>query len=964
VAILGIVEWFIFILHTYYAGLDTDKEALFAKVHFTLFYTAIFNAITSSILYMACVAATNKLWVKTEDLEINHYIELREEFERIQFELSERGSQVAAAASSAAASSSRARASNSNSSSFFSTDRMPWFKRQDSTVETPFKFREFLDQTKARIRHPGLIRRYNKLLIQVRFHELRIHFIEANNLPLKFKVSDYLRKCEQSVLIRLIHVSSFAWIVLMACINLIYFTMSMIAYGTGSLNGTDTAMVIIYYGVCGLFIMMSLLILQRVKYIFSQIMRMKLVDESPVRDSVILKTNNVGDDENFQLQNHEEHQQQQNSEEGAPNKTQEIDTSAVNMVIAPSHDGSAIVKPTLGSRSKSTQPFSQLDLFWFRNPNLIVGAIQFMQFGYAIALSLVIIFWKEIEAAHDKGLRDAGVVLTVYCLFCQGLFLIIMAQVIPRFTLCTNLGQLVNRKKLRELMANYHLEEATKRREKQLRLREDQENAAALLEVNQQHNTNIHKKRTLERRPSNTSDKFEQLKELVSKATKDLPKVARENRKPRRRRARAVSDGVAAMRFMSERTLAAIPTPSFADDSSDITGVSGISKKITSDRHLDRTDSAESHTSGVGASTSTLSTSPPASTPARRRHRKKAISEGVSGMRHGGGLFDENDETSIDSTPSQDSSLGDRNDSNTWSKVGGARVGGLFPMVPVLEDIPIQATSLSKLVTDTVLDENNLHGITSPKIEIELKEESPTPPRTHALDWGQRLNIEQLSHEAGKAAAAEEEGTMAADDESVMYHSDSDGDDIPECKREESPEEIEAPKVSLSQKIRNLMLTGAFRYMVGIFGTMTCFFYVCVRMEMLLVYGHDVYFPVWLFDEIEPNVFFWLEFTWYCIFLIEGLVMAYILLPGPERTGRADMCMAGLSGFVLSCLCLILLLSAEAIRSPDYGPFGSREEAGVGRIEPFTALIGLRFLRYRFGTIMYVYTFVRSRPAL
>ena len=50
-------------------------------------------------------------------------------------------------------------------------------------------FKRFWRDVYMKLRHPRLFLRKRKLLIPVRFHELRHHFIEQNGLTPKFKVS-------------------------------------------------------------------------------------------------------------------------------------------------------------------------------------------------------------------------------------------------------------------------------------------------------------------------------------------------------------------------------------------------------------------------------------------------------------------------------------------------------------------------------------------------------------------------------------------------------------------------------------------------------------------------------------------------------------------------------------------------------------------------------------------------------
>jgi hypothetical protein len=100
----------------------------------------------------------------------------------------------------------------------------------------------------------------------------------------------------------------------------------------------------------------------------------------------------------------------------------------------------------------------QLALFWGGDPKLVIAAIQFMQFGYAVALSVIIIFWEEIN--------DGSVAMVTYMLVigvCYTIFVNVTAQVIPRYTLCTNLGQQKDQKRLHETLAEHLLEDAKRR---------------------------------------------------------------------------------------------------------------------------------------------------------------------------------------------------------------------------------------------------------------------------------------------------------------------------------------------------------------------------------------------------------------------------------------------------------------------------------------------------------------------
>lgn len=100
----------------------------------------------------------------------------------------------------------------------------------------------------------------------------------------------------------------------------------------------------------------------------------------------------------------------------------------------------------------------QRDLFWGSNPRIVIVVIQYMQFGFAFAFSVVFTFHQEIQA--NKSLSNVffpypflGFALTYV------IFLMIMTDVLPWYTLCTSMGQLVNQERLHETLAEMKLEE-------------------------------------------------------------------------------------------------------------------------------------------------------------------------------------------------------------------------------------------------------------------------------------------------------------------------------------------------------------------------------------------------------------------------------------------------------------------------------------------------------------------------
>ena len=229
-ATLGLVELFIFLLLKYHGdSIDKERKEVFADVHFALFYTAIFNAFQSVLVAIVARASSYKLWVQTEQLELDHYVEIREEFERLQSEYDLRSSWRGAGAA------------------------------MTTLAKT--------------VAYSGLRKnRYHDLLVQVRFHELRLYFLEGNGLPLTLKVSDYLKRCELKVLISLVHISGMAWLFLTGGLNLIYFAMGMVAYKTGDPKATGVALTWIFFMLMFIFILICLCLYMKMRKIFQAIL--------------------------------------------------------------------------------------------------------------------------------------------------------------------------------------------------------------------------------------------------------------------------------------------------------------------------------------------------------------------------------------------------------------------------------------------------------------------------------------------------------------------------------------------------------------------------------------------------------------------------------------------------------------------------------------------------------------------
>jgi len=72
----------------------------------------------------------------------------------------------------------------------------------------------------------------------------------------------------------------------------------------------------------------------------------------------------------------------------------------------------------------------QLKLFPMGDPNIVVSMIQFMQFGYAIALAVVVVFWDDMNNGGSVPAKYYFLVTVV----CLSIFIMVISRLLPRYT--------------------------------------------------------------------------------------------------------------------------------------------------------------------------------------------------------------------------------------------------------------------------------------------------------------------------------------------------------------------------------------------------------------------------------------------------------------------------------------------------------------------------------------------------
>ena len=189
-----------------YFEVNLEKERVFADVHFTLFFVAIINALIGCLIYFLAMRVAENTWVKMEALDTNHYIAIRQQYDQVRKQMKNIRYDAAVNAEK------KNRKSSDNSSvstsslspgeiesESYPANQTPTF----SSLSSNSKEREknFVSTIGALLEKPAntlsfgqhnllkgiLQKKHDELLVQLRFHDLRVHFIETHDLPSNFR---------------------------------------------------------------------------------------------------------------------------------------------------------------------------------------------------------------------------------------------------------------------------------------------------------------------------------------------------------------------------------------------------------------------------------------------------------------------------------------------------------------------------------------------------------------------------------------------------------------------------------------------------------------------------------------------------------------------------------------------------------------------------------------------------------
>ncbi|KAL7555715.1 hypothetical protein ACA910_009880 [Epithemia clementina (nom. ined.)] len=884
---LGIVEFFVFLLQRYHTKMNKAKKGVFGDVHFALFYTAVLNAFQSMILAFITTRVSNRIWVQTEALELNHYVELREEFERVR-DLLFKPNSIESKKEGGDSSSTSSDDPKHGDEPTLSNNR----RNIDASSDISWKgLKSFVSSLVDQARRPRLWYRYNGLLIQVRFHDLRVHFLESYNLPRNFKVSDYLVRCQLHVLIKLVHVSAVAWLLLTASFNLLYFILGVVGYFEQSTEVVGEALVFVFYVALFGFVALALLVFKKMKDIFRQIMhRNELWGSTPTEER--------------------------------------------HLELAK----------------------EQMQFFWFGSPKLVISALQFMQFGYAVALAAVLMFWETIDDfSIGMGWYFMAIVL------CYAIFVAVAAHVIPRYTLCTSLGQLVDKERLNQTVAKFHLDEARRQRGEHAYLDAYNEQhpllsyQSTLLESQsndqQSRRTSISSASSHDGRNNYPSNLEMDLEGMDKQPTKISAAEERFNsRHARRRQKKSVSDGVALM--------AAIKDGSFEEgeeeEEEEKTEVEDGTKLST-----------DFNRAGDLAGTSLLGQTDAA---ARiRRNRRKAVSDGVAAMAN-----------------MKPRSRLERSDNS---------------QLQIADLVNVDTASLRQnlpQVDGQKLEMKKQFGTKRTKSKSDPDKMKRMAAKDNGADFDEatsekrRANhpvIASLTATLGFRHASPEKNDDKQDDENDNDIDDnlSDVDDIPMVDMayltERRIAKEQHKKLAFKEKCKQYFLSKKFPVFSNVFGTMVAFFLIGSRVERFL-HTQDIVPRDFISFDFNETATFWILSCYFFLFIVFDCLAVYSIDQNDSSRKSRVRWLGSIMDIVIVAVCWIVLWVAEIQRccnpsdattqtrglageddkysykyidkyDNDYGPapcscptFGSRLYGGLGTIEPYTSLVALRLFRF------------------
>jgi hypothetical protein len=131
------------------------------------------------------------------------------------------------------------------------------------------------------------------------------------------------------------------------------------------------------------------------------------------------------------------------------------------------------------------------------------------------------------------------------------------------------------------------------------------------------------------------------------------------------------------------------------------------------------------------------------------------------------------------------------------------------------------------------------------------------------------------------------------------------------CEQKES---LLKPKRTVSSIMRSYLQSRKYVVFSSVFGTMICFFLVGLRLGAVMI-ETGVLMDSRNTWHLKPNFSFWFEVCFLVCFLVADCLVLYILRPNKWLDVKdRSLFIAGLLDLSICSLCLVLLMTSQAIR--------------------------------------------------
>jgi hypothetical protein len=176
---------------------------------------------------------------------------------------------------------------------------------------------------------------------------------------------------------KLVHISTFSWLTLLACTNLSYFVMGIIASESRDPGSIGTTLSFMYVGYAIAFVLVSLWTAWKMKNIFFKIMQN---EQWITRDGEGVDPLNQSSG--------------RLPSSVSQKRFSDMLFSSERGVAASTTSGG--IGGGIGEDSGDKVHVHQLEYFWGADPTYIVVLCQFMQFGFALSLSILLVFNQAV----------------------------------------------------------------------------------------------------------------------------------------------------------------------------------------------------------------------------------------------------------------------------------------------------------------------------------------------------------------------------------------------------------------------------------------------------------------------------------------------------------------------------------------------------------------------------------------